>query len=403
MADDQLFDSWTHDYALLGLRMDRVYPGTVDGWIGPPEWREMVLAEEIPEPRRLLRDAVSLEERLPNMGYEARREAYLARQIAALRTQAELATGAELPFAEQARRFFDIEPQRQPESNFEAAHAQLEEILPGSGPLLDRLTAWRESLELSGERVLRALEPAAEEARKRTLARIALPPEERVDIELVSDKPWGAYNWYLGRYRSLIEVNTDEPRPVTFAPDYMAHEGYPGHHVEHVLREREQYLGQGQGECAIMLINTPESVISEAIATCAREAIFPGDEDLEWLASITGDLGLELDVAMARQLRAATQGLEGVGTNAAFLLHEEGRPAEEVAQYVSRWDLIPLERARKFLEFTQDPLWRVYPFTYRNGRALLRPLLQGPDRLDVLQRICTEPVYPSLLAQWDAA
>jgi hypothetical protein len=55
------------------------------------------------------------------------------------------------------------------------------------------------------------------------------------------------------------------------------------------------------------------------------------------------------------------------------------------------------------LEFTQDPLWRVYPFTYRNGRALLRPSLQGPDRLDVLQRICTEPVYPSLLAQWDAA
>jgi hypothetical protein len=55
------------------------------------------------------------------------------------------------------------------------------------------------------------------------------------------------------------------------------------------------------------------------------------------------------------------------------------------------------------LRFTQDPLWRVYPFTYRNGHALLKPLLQGSDRLDVLERVCTETVYPSLLAKWDAA
>src|SRR5690348_4157528 len=103
MAEDELFDPWTHDYALLGLRLDRIHPGTVDAWIGPPEWRESVLAEEAPEPERLLRDAWSLEERLPDMGYDSTRETYLTLQVAGLRAQAEIATGSEIPFAEQAR------------------------------------------------------------------------------------------------------------------------------------------------------------------------------------------------------------------------------------------------------------------------------------------------------------
>lgn len=401
MNDDELFDSWTRDYALLGLRMDRVFQGTVDSWIGPRAWKDEVAEGPAPEHESLLEKADSLAERLPSMGYDSRRTAYLARQVSALRTQAEIAAGADIPFAEQARRFYDIEPRRQPETRFEVAHARLEEALPGPGSLLDRLTSWHSSLELAGDALRRALGTATEELRGRVREHMELPDDERVDVELVADKPWGAYNWYLGHCRSLIEVNTDEPRPMTTVPDYMAHEGYPGHHIEHVLRESRQYRGQGQGEYAISLINTPESVISEAIATCAREIVFTDNEDLEWIASrLAPELGMEFDEARAAAVREGTDGLAGVGTNAAFMLHEDGRTAEEVAQYVSHWALIPLERARRSLQFTQDPLWRVYPFTYRNGRQLLHPLVGGPDRFDVLGHVCTEPVYPGLLAEW---
>src|SRR5438270_11887537 len=115
MTDEQLFDSWTHDYALLGLRMDRVFPGTLDGWIGPPAWKDRVGQESTPEAASLLAEADSLGERLPGMEYDDRRSAYLTRQVAALRSQAEIAGGKEYSFAEQARCFFDIEPRRQPE------------------------------------------------------------------------------------------------------------------------------------------------------------------------------------------------------------------------------------------------------------------------------------------------
>src|SRR5947209_2953160 len=130
MDDEELFDSWTRDYAMLGLRMDRVFPGTLDGWIGPPAWKDTVAEEAVPDARSLLAAADSLAERLTGMEYDDRRTAYLVRQVSALRAQAEMAGGTEIPFAEQARRFFDIEPRRQPESDFEAAHTRLNEALP---------------------------------------------------------------------------------------------------------------------------------------------------------------------------------------------------------------------------------------------------------------------------------
>ena len=44
------------------------------------------------------------------------------------------------------------------------------------------------------------------------------------------------------------------------------------------------------------------------------------------------------------------------------------------------------------------PLWRAYIFTYLYGKRLMRPLLQGPDRLAVFRRFLTEQVTPSQLA-----
>ena len=86
----------------------------------------------------------------------------------------------------------------------------------------------------------------------------------------------------LFRFEIVALVAKDHPLA---GRDYLAHEGYPGHHTEHALRENRQYRAHGQGEYAIQLINTPESLISEAIATCARGLIFDGATDLEWTAA----------------------------------------------------------------------------------------------------------------------
>jgi hypothetical protein len=398
-VDAHLFDPWTRDYAHLGLRMERLAPGTVDAWIGPLEWRASVDAEPAPTPGALRAGADALLELLPSMGYPPPRAAYLQRQVTALQAQSRTLAGEPIGLVEQARLYFDIAVRRVPEEIFAAAHATLDQLLPGSGPLVDRRAAWRRRYQAGPERVLPLIDRIAAEARRRTTARLPLPAAERIEVRLTQDQPWGAYNWYLGQARSLIEINTDRPLQVDGLVDYLAHEGYPGHHTEHALREAWQYRGQGQGEYAIQLINTPESLISEAIATCATELIFPDDEDLAWLAQeILPTLDMPVDVAAAGRIRQAGEALAGVSGNAAFLLHEDGRPADEVVAYLERWAVRTPEEARHHLRFLVSPLWRVYTFTYSSGHDLLAPLLRGPDRWDVFRRVLTTPVYPAALA-----
>jgi hypothetical protein len=152
----------------------------------------------------------------------------------------------------------------------------------------------------------------------------------------------------------------------------MAHEGYPGHHTEHALREIRQLREQGQGEYAVQLINTPECVISEGIATCACPLVFPGEEEAAWTASdLLPALGMSMDVAEAAALKHAASTLRRVRGNTALLLHEQGKSEADARQYLERWALQTPAEARKSLEFIVSPLWRTYTFTYTHatGRA----------------------------------
>ncbi len=398
-----LFDPWTHEYALLGLRIERLAPGTVDAWIGPPSWRAMVEAEPVPTPPDLRQAAEVLAEMLPSMDYAPARAAYLGRQIRALGAQTRVLAGETLPLVEQAELYFDIQPERVPEETLAAAHAELERLLPGDGLLVERWAAWRTRFQATPERVLPLLDRIAAEVRARTVAHLPLPESEGITLALVRDQPWGAYNWYQGQAHSLIEINTDLPMQANGLVDYLAHESYPGHHTEHALRETLQYQGQGQGEYAIQLINTPESLISEAIATSARSLIFPDDSDLAWTAAeILPPLGMSMDTALAAQIRRAAQPLEAVSGNAAFLLHADGRPVGEVAAYLERWALRRPDEALHSLRFLQSPLWRVYTFTYYYGRRLFAPLLAGADPWPNFRRLLTTPVVASLLRKREA-
>lgn len=399
-------ERWGQEYITLALRMEKLVPGFVDGYFGPPEWKASVDREGPPAPVDLLRQAGSLADALPALGCEPRRAAYLQRQVAAMEVTCRKLAGEEIALADEVRRCFDIEPKWTPEADFEEALAIYEETLPGEGNVEQRLGARRSRYELGREKahlVQGLLERALSEVRRRTLAFVDLPDGEGVTLKTVTNQPWGAYNWYLGNYRSAIEVNTDLPTNVGGILDLMAHEGYPGHHVEHVLKEQLLYRGKGYLENAILLINTPECVISEGIATLAGEMIFQSGEARSWLSQeVYPVAGIEAEYADQARLNRATELLAGVRGNAVFMLHAEGRPDEEVVGYLQRFGLMPEDRARKSLSFLKSPLWRAYTFTYFYGRRLMLPLLQAEDRLQIFRRLLTEQVYPSLLVEWAA-
>ncbi len=209
-----------------------------------------------------------------------------------------------------------------------------------------------------------------------------------------------AYNWPLGNLKSRIDINTDLPVLLPGLPDLLAHEGYPGHHTEHATKEALLVREYGWHEHSIQLINAPECVVSEGIATNALDAVMDRAEVEDWL---TGDLaavaGLDRpDIRAFLNAAHAREGLKNVRGTAALMLHEDGQPEEEVVAFVRRYDLATEERARQALRFIQNPNFRAYIFTYSVGGELVRTWVQRHGA-EAFGRLLREPLTPGQLLQ----
>ena len=204
-----------------------------------------------------------------------------------------------------------------------------------------------------------------------------LPDNEIVEFEVVTDKPWSGFNYYLGGYRSRVAINVDLQQHMSNLPHLIAHEAYPGHHTEHCRKEQFLVDEGHQNEQTIFLVNTPQCLMAEGLADHALGAIV-GDGWGSWAQEIYADLGLRFDGARAQRVSRATAGLLGVRQDAALLLHDQHADADTVAAFLQRWLLAPEERARQMLRFVTSPLWRAYISTYVEGYRLLEEWLDAP-------------------------
>ena len=385
-------------YVRLAHGIDAHMPGFIDGYGGPPEWADTVI-RPLPE---LLAQAGHLADQVGGES-DAERQRFLSVQVRAMQTMLRLLGdglpgGEQLSYEDEVRGLYDIAPLNTSESRFEAAHAALESVLPGSGGLRARLDLLRGRVAVPQGDILKVAAPILAELRARTARLLPLPDGEDFSIELVQDKPWGGYNWPLGNFRSRIDINTDLPVLLTALPDLMAHEGYPGHHTEHALKELHLSRQKGWQEHSLQLINAPECVVSEGIAVSALRAVINPDELASWL---TGDLcqlaGLDAgDVAAMLAAGRALDDLEGVPGNAALLLHQEGIPEAEVLEYLQTYGLSSPERARQQLKFIGNTNFRAYIFTYSVGGQLVRDAVQGGAF--TFAQLLTRPVTPGELA-----
>ncbi len=394
-------DTWGEHYLLAVLRLDRHIPGYVDAYIGPPELREQAAQEAPRAPAALLTDIAELQRELPRQGYAPEREHFLEKQLRAVETMARQAGGEQLPYREEVERCFDIVPAWVDEETFLAAHRALERFLPGEGPLGERLQAYRDRFIVPKEKAQEMLAAALPELRRRTRELVDLPAEEEVEIHMVEGQPWGAYNWYLGGGRSRIEFNTDLPLRASGLLETLAHEAYPGHHTEMTLKERRLYRELGYAEAAIAPLHAPTSVLMEGIANTGGRVIFTDEERIGWKNEALYPLAGLPPAAeeMALGLERASNALRFVSGNAALLLHERGRPADEVVEYIARYALRRREEAEHSLAFMQSPLFRAYTFCYATGEVLIeRAAARTGDLRGLFKRLLLEQWTPSQLA-----
>ncbi len=287
----------------LVLALGQHDPDYVDAFYGPAEWKTQAEKEkksldaigaeaaELLKKLSVERTAAPLVESSDagNSGDEMlklRRE-YLQKQISALAARVRMLKGEKLKFDDESRALYDAvaptyrQSGSDPDSHFDQIIAQLEKKIPGtnrqsgSDPLWQRYEEWRKPFLIPKEKLDAVFQAAIKECRARTLAHVALPPNESFAVEYVTNKPWGGYNWYKGNFHSVIQVNTDLPIFIDRAVDLAAHEGYPGHHVYNSLLEKNLVRDRGWMEFSVYPLFSPQSLVAEGTANFGRDVAFP--------------------------------------------------------------------------------------------------------------------------------
>ena len=368
-------------YLRLGLQLGRHVEGMVDAYFGPRELAAAVDAAPPVEPRTLVAEAETLLEELE--------DGWLCDQVVGLRTYAGVLAGESRSYADEVEGCYGVRPTYTDEAIFTAAHERLEELLPGAGPLTERYERWESSTRLPPEQIERTLKAAIEEARAWTRGLIELPAGEGILLEVVHDKPWWASCDYLGDLRSRVAVNVDLPMAAIELLVLASHETYPGHHSERCSKEHLLVRGRGLLEETLVLVPTPQSLISEGIAKLAPSLLLEGDGGTA-LAAVIQDGGVDLDLARDLAVKRAFEPCEWAQVNAALMLHDEGASEAETEAYLKRWALMTPKWTAHMIRFFTEPTSRTYIFTYLAGRELCRSYVEGePERF---RRLLTEQV-----------
>jgi hypothetical protein len=387
------------EYLLLGLRFDRIEEGYVDSFTGDAVLRDVVSSEPTPDPADLARQADRLSAELP-AGLDGARADFIGAHLRALACAGRKFAGEPVGFVDEVAAYFDVQIRKGDPDRYREAHAMLDEALGGSGPLAERMQAYRSAEEIPPERLEEAIHAFSSALRDRVRADFPLPERETIDYEVVTDKPWSGFNYYKGDYRSTVAVNADLKQQMSNLPRLVAHESYPGHHTEHCRKEAGLVAKHGQAEQTLFLVNTPQCLMAEGLADLALYAAI-GPQWGEWAAEIYADLGLRFDGPRAEAVSAASAALADVRQDAALMLHDEHRDVDEVVAFLKRWLLVNDERARQSLRFLSSPLWRAYTSTYVEGYRLLRGWLDDrPVDVSLTQRfgrLLDEPLIPSAL------
>ena len=372
-------------YVVLGLQLGRHIDGLVDAYYGPPELAERVRSEPVMPAGKIAGQAAALRDVVGAVG-DSQRARWLSAQLDGMAATAERIDGQPISYADEVRRCYGIAAEPASEDELEDLHRRLGALLPGAGSLRDRYQAWRRAGELPRDAVLPALEAITRDLRARTAALYGLPEDESVELELVSNEPWSAFNYYLGGLRSRVAINTDLPSRAQFLVYLAAHEIYPGHHTEHAWKEKVLVRGRDNLEESILLIGTPQATISEGIATSALGAL--GVDAERACAGLLGDMGRGYDVDLARAIREIERTFGRVWHNVALMMYEQGRDVDEARAFARRWLLNTDEEIAKNMEFVRHPVWRAYGVVYEAAQTLVEAWTGGdPGRY---RRLLTE-------------
>jgi hypothetical protein len=398
----------SEQYVKLVLAVGQHDPDYVDAFYGPPEWRAAATKRPLAEiDAEAARVAAGLAAAAPPSGsdpLDALRHRYLTRQLDALRTRVAMLGGRTLTFDEESKALYDAVAPHHDGKEFEGILAQLEQLLPGRGSLLERYTRFRDAYAIPPARLDATFKAAIEACRRRTLEHVQLPADESFTVEYVTGKSWSGYNWYQGNYRSLIQVNTDLPIFADRAIDLACHEGYPGHHVYNVLLEKTLVRDRGWREFQVYALFSPQSLIAEGTANFGIDIAFPPADRLKLEREVIFPAA-GLDPSGAERyyvVMGLVDRLSYAGNEAARRYIDGEIDAAASAAWLERYGLYSPARATQRVRFVDQ--YRSYVINYNLGKDMVARYIDaqaGGDpakRWPAFTQLLSSPRLPSGLA-----
>jgi hypothetical protein len=378
----------------------------VDSYSGPPEWRTAAETEKLPLPEVRAR-AGALAKELATVdpaGFDEmgrRRHAYLSKLVTALSARLAIVAGEKFTFDEESRLIYDTVAPVNSAAGYDAALAELDRALPGTGTVAERVQAFQNQFIIPPNKLDAVFQAAIAEARARTLKHVAMPANEKFTLEYVKNKPWGGYNWYQGDAHSVIQINTDLPIFIDRAVDLAAHEGYPGHHVYGTLLEQKLLKGRGWIEFSVNPLFGPNGIIAEGSANYGIDVAFPGEEKLKFEREVLYPLA-GLDPARAAEyarVQELKKKLSFAGNEAARSYLNGEITAAQAAAMLEKYSLMEPARAQKRVKFMEK--YRTYVITYNHGEQLVREWVENQAKGDrdkrwaVFTELISTPQLPS--------
>ena len=405
-SDDSL-DAIARDYVQLSLTIGEKEEGYIDAYYGPEQLQAAAKAdapklnlEQLSQRTDQLRSRARAFVDAGDDEMAQRRAQFLVAQLTAAATRLRMMRGEKLSFEDEAEGLFGVRPEVKPLESFDPVIAEIEQLVPGQGPLPARIEAFSNRFNIPKDKLKPVFDAAIAECRRRTLEHIQLPPNERFDMAFVTGKSWSGYNYYQGNAHSKIEINTDLPIRISRAVDLGCHEGYPGHHVLNALLEQRLVKERGWVEFSVYPLYSPQSLLAEGSANYGIHLAFPGNQQTEFEKRVLYPLaGLPADQAEAYgRLQEAVAQLGAARFTVAKQLLEGTIDDAEAVRLLQRYQLASEERAKQSVEFIKQ--YRSYVINYGLGQDMVRADVEavGDDqkaRWARMKQLLSEPTLPS--------
>ena len=266
-------------YAQTALRLAQHDPSLVDAWRGPERLE--------PGPRgpvnQIAADIAVLREDTARAGAGLMsgegwaRWRYLSLQVDGLRFAADRLLGRVATLDEQAKEEFGIALVPLDTAAVKRQLAAIDKLLPGKDALRARVSDLRRSIRVPEDERDKVLQLALSACKDASSQVFPLPAEAEIHINMSTfqqHQGWDGFADHTEDFETQIWINEEVPLDVSRALRLACHEGYPGHHVQHVLIdqlfETRQWL-----ELRLTPAFGRHHLLSEGAAELASDLAFP--------------------------------------------------------------------------------------------------------------------------------